>query len=48
LLSPPADLIIRDLAEMPRTGSGVRDEASFFLELGRVDLAASETLLQNF
>ena len=33
---------------MLRAGSGVRDEASLFLELRRVDLAASETLLQDF
>ena len=33
---------------MSRAGSGVRNETSFFLELRRVDLAASETLLQDF
>jgi hypothetical protein len=33
---------------MSRPGSGVRDEAPLFLELRRVDLAASETLLQDF
>ena len=33
---------------MLRAGLGVRDEESLFLELRRVDLAASETLLQDF
>ena len=33
---------------MLQAGSGVRDEAPFFLELCRVDLAASKTLLQDF
>jgi hypothetical protein len=33
---------------MSRAGSGVRDETSLFLELRSVDLAASETLLQDF
>ena len=33
---------------MSRAELGVRDEASLFLELRRVDLAASETLLQDF
>jgi hypothetical protein len=31
-----------------RAGSGVRNQASLFFELRRVDLAASETLLQDF
>ena len=33
---------------MSQAGLGVRDKASLFLELRRVDLAASETLLQDF
>jgi hypothetical protein len=33
---------------MSRAGLGIRDQASLFLELRRVDLAASETLLQDF
>jgi len=33
---------------MSRVGLGVRDEASLLLELSRVDLAASETLLEDF
>lgn len=33
---------------MPRTGLSARDEAPLFLELRRVDLAARETLLQDF
>jgi hypothetical protein len=33
---------------MSRVRLGVRDEASFLLELSRVDFAASETLLQDF
>jgi hypothetical protein len=31
-----------------RAGLGVCDDASLFLELGRVNLAASKTLLQDF
>ena len=38
----------RSCVAMWRAGSDVRDQASLFLELGRVDFSASEAHLQDF
>jgi hypothetical protein len=38
----------RSRVAMSRAGSGIRDQASLFLELGHIDLSTSEAHLQDF